>query len=149
ETVFTLPKNYGVGFSLTRNKKYTFLADYKYQAWGDLNISGFNYSFQNSQRASVGFEISNKKNIYNNLYETSFFQFGLYYNKSYLNVYGQSIDDMGGTFGIGLNSKRSTLSTNIIFQYGVKGTTDRNLIKENYFNITFVFSYRDFWNTKG
>ncbi|HEX4850081.1 MAG TPA: hypothetical protein VFV08_04700, partial [Puia sp.] len=149
ETFFTLPKSYGVGISLTKNKKYTLVADYKYQDWASLNYSGFNYALQNSERASLGFEISNKKNIFNNLYETSFFQFGAYFSKSYLNVYGQSIDDVGGTFGFGVNSKRSALSTNVIFQYGVKGTTDRNLIKENYFNITFVFGYRDFWNTKG
>lgn len=149
ETFYSLPKMYGVGISVTKNKKYTFVADYKFQNWAALKYSGFNYAIQNSQRASIGFEISNKKNIYNNLYETSFFQFGLYYNKSYLNVYGQSIEDAGGTFGVGINAKRSALSYNVIFQYGVKGTTDRNLIRENYFNITFLFSYRDFWNTQG
>jgi len=30
---FALPTSYGLGFSFTRNKKYTLLADYKYQNW--------------------------------------------------------------------------------------------------------------------
>src|SRR6202035_5687072 len=71
ESTFTLPTSYGVGFSITRNKKYTFLADYRYQDWASLHYSGFNYSLQNSERVSVGFEISNRKNFYNTSFETS------------------------------------------------------------------------------
>ncbi|MBS1600721.1 MAG: hypothetical protein JST75_21035 [Bacteroidetes bacterium] len=149
EGVFKLPRSYGVGFSLTKNKKYTFLADYKYQDWSALNYSGFNYSLQSSDRISVGFEISHKKNLYNTSVETNFLHAGLYYGNSYLNVFGQSIKDMGATLGIGINAKRSLLSYNIILQYGIKGTDSYNLIQERYVNLTFVISYRDLWYTRG
>ncbi|HTQ64900.1 MAG TPA: hypothetical protein VMI12_08885 [Puia sp.] len=146
---FYIPTSYGVGISLTKDKKYTFVADYKHQDWTSLHYAGFNYALQNSDRYSAGFEISNKKTIYNATYEASFFQAGFYYNKTYLIVYGQPIRDIGGTIGIGLNAKRSTLSTNIIFQYGIKGTETNNLIQERYFNFTIILSYRELWYTKG
>ena len=83
------------------------------------------------------------------MFETSFFQAGFYYNKTYLIVNGTPINDIGGTIGMGVNSKRSPLSFIVILQYGIKGTTDNNLIRENYANLSFVFSFRDFWYTRG
>jgi hypothetical protein len=149
EGFFTLPKSYGVGFSITKNKKYTLTADYKYQDWSALKYSGFNYSLQSSDRISVGFEVSKRKSLYNTSIETGFLHAGLYYGNSYLNVYGQSIKDMGATIGIGVNSKRTLFAYNVVLQYGIRGTDSHNLIQERYFNFTFVFSYRDFWYTKG
>jgi len=149
EGTVKLPRSFGVGLSLSKNKKYTLVADYKYQDWGALKISGFNYSLQSSDRYSLGFEISHKKNLYNTVIETNFLHAGVYYGNSYLNVFGQSIKDMGATLGIGINAKRSLLSYNIVFQYGIRGSQNDNLIQERYFNLTFVFSYRDLWYTRG
>ncbi len=146
---FTIPPEYGAGISVTHNKKYTFLADYRYQNWSALHSNTSNFSYQNSQRGSVGFEISKKKTAFNQLFETSFLQAGLYYSKSYLVVNGKSIDDIGVTIGFGVNSNRSPLSCNVILQYGIKGTTENNLIQERYIGASFIFSYRDFWYTRG
>jgi hypothetical protein len=146
---FNIPTSYGIGFSLTRNKKYTLTADYKFQNWASLRSTTGDFFYENSQRASVGFEISNKKVAYNTLYETSFFQAGFYYNRTYLIVNGTPIDDIGGTLGMGVNSKRSPLSFMVVLQYGIRGTTDNNLLRENYMNLSFIFSMREFWFTRG
>jgi hypothetical protein len=159
-STFNLPTSIGGGISLTYNKRYTLLADYKYQGWGSVNNSGYinsllnstnymNYSIQNSNRLSVGFEMSKKKAIYNTLIETTFYQAGFYYSNSYLNVYGQQIRDIGGTLGIGVNSKRTPLAYTFSVQYGVKGAQSSQLIQERYANFTLSISYRDFWLTKG
>ena len=148
---YTLPTSYGLGLSITRNKKYTLVADYKFQNWSSQRTTTGDFFYQNSQRASLGFEISNKKVVFNNLFETSFFQAGFYYNKSYLIVNGTSINDIGGTIGMGVNSKRfpQSLALLVVLQYGVKGTAENNLIRENYANLSFIFSFRDFWFTHG
>ena len=149
ESLYSLPTSYGIGAALTLKKKYTLLADYKVQQWADLNYGGYNYALQNSSRASIGFEISNKKNIYNQMVEFSYLHVGLYYNNTYMNVFGRQIEDRGITMGFGINAKRSPLAYAVTFQYGVRGTTVDNLLRENYFNVSFLFSYRDFWFTKG
>ena len=146
---YNLPNSYGVGFSLTKDKKYTFLGDYKFQNWSSLSSATGDYFYKNSQRASIGFEISNKKVAYNTQYETSFFQAGFYYNQTYLIVNGTPINDIGGSIGLGVNSKRSILSLLVVLQYGIKGTTQNNLLRENYGNLSFIFSMRDFWYTHG
>jgi hypothetical protein len=146
---YELPMAYGIGFSLTRNKKYTLTADYKFQNWSNLRSSTGDFFYENSQRASVGFEISNKKVAFNTLYEKSFFQAGFYYNKTYLIVNGTPIEDIGGSLGLGVNSLRSPLSFMVVLQYGIRGTTENNLIRENYMNLSFIFSMREFWYTRG
>jgi hypothetical protein len=125
------------------------LADYKFQNWASLSNTSGDFFYKNSQRASIGFEISNKKIAYNTHYETSYFQAGFYYNKTYLIVNGTPIDDIGGSIGLGVNSKRSPLAFIVVLQYGIKGTTNNNLIRENYANLSFVFSFRDLWYTGG
>ncbi len=86
---------------------------------------------------------------YNALIETSFLQAGFYYANTYLNVYSQPIRDIGGTIGIGVNSKRTALAYTLSFQYGVKGVPSVQLIQEKYASFTLSISYRDFWLTKG
>jgi hypothetical protein len=152
ERYLTLPNAYGAGLSLTHNEKYTWVADYRYQDWGSLHqntYQGQGYAIASSERASLGFEISKKRIFYNQRVEMNFIQTGLYYGNSYLQINGKQIKDRGVTFGFGANSLKSPLAYNIVFQYGIKGTTANNLIRENYANVTFILNYGSIWYTKG
>jgi len=148
-----LPNSYGGGLSVTLNSKYTWLADYRYSDWNSVQqlntYPGQDYSIVSSERASLGFEVSKKKVLYNNLVELSYLQSGIYYSNSYLAVNGKQLRDMGATIGIGANSLKSPLSYQIIFQYGIKGTSQNNIIRENYMNLTFVLNFGAIWYTKG
>ncbi|HLZ86209.1 MAG TPA: hypothetical protein VKQ52_03165 [Puia sp.] len=153
EGYLTLPNSYGAGISITHNDKYTWLADYRYQDWNSVqrknSYPGQDYSIASSERGSFGFEISKKRNFYNSKVELSYFQTGVYYGNSYLQINGKQISDMGVTVGFGINSLKSPLAYSVVFQYGIKGTTNNNLIRENYANITFVINYGSIWYTKG
>jgi hypothetical protein len=148
-TLTQLPLSYGVGIAITRDHKFTLLADYKCQNWSSLNYTFFNYALQNSRRFSVGFEISKNKKVYNNLVETKYLQAGFYYDESYINAYGQQIKDIGGTVGLGINSKRTLLAYVISLQYGVKGKSSEQLIQEKYVNLNLTISFGDIFATKG
>lgn len=149
----TLPNAYGTGLALTYKQKYTFVADFKYQDWAAVSSKnvypGKDYNLASSYRGSIGFEVSRKKNYYNNKVELSYFQSGLYYGESYLQVNGQQIRDMGATLGFGINSLKSPLAYSIVFQYGIKGTSSNDLIRQNYTNVTFMINYGAIWYTKG
>jgi hypothetical protein len=148
-----LPEAWGFGIALTDKQKYTFVADYRYQNWnGVANLNtypGQGYNVVSSERGSVGFEISKKKVFYNTLVELSYIQTGLYYENSYLQINGQQIKDYGVTFGFGINSIKSPLTYNLVFQYGIKGTTQNDLIRENYADATFIINFGQIWYTKG
>jgi hypothetical protein len=148
-----LPNSYGGGFSVTYKQKYTWVGDYKYSDWNSVatlnKYPGQDYNIISSQRGSFGFEVSKKKVFYNNRVELSYFQSGLYYGKEYLQINGKQIHDMGVTLGFGVNSLKTPLAYNVILNYGIKGTTQNDLIRENYISLTFVINYGSIWFTKG
>ena len=146
---YKIPGTIAAGFRATKDKRYSFSADYQYQPWSNTHYGGSNYSLQNSNRVSAGFEVSDKKQAYNALYEKSFLQAGVYYGNSYLNVNGKQINDMGLTLGYGINSFKNPLGMTVNLEIGQRGTQQNGLIKESYVNISFGISYRDFWRTKG
>lgn len=51
-----------------------------------------------------------------------------------------SVKDFGINVGLGLPLPRSLSNVNLGFEYGQRGTTNNNLIKENYFNIRLSLS---------
>ncbi len=148
-----LPQAWGLGIALTAKQKYTFVADYRYQNWNGVaaqnEYPGQGYTIASAERGSIGFEISKKKNFYNTRIELSYFQTGLYYENSYLQINGQQIKDYGVTAGFGVNSLKSPMAYSIVFQYGVKGTTRNDLIRENYADVTFLLNFGQIWYTKG
>ena len=124
-----------IGFAATYKTKYTVAVDYSGQNWSSLNYRGTNYSLVNSSRISAGFQYTNyvtirEKNL-SATYEKNFLQAGFFYNKSYLNIYGQPIKEWGVTLGAGTTLNRSGLGLQGTIEIGSRGTTNNGLIKEN------------------
>ena len=153
-TSFRLPDMFGGGLSLTYDKSFTLAGDYQYGKWEDVGNStnGYNYGYSNSSRVSVGMSYAPRKVFtYQGQYvemEKYRLQAGFYMNHEYINMYGQQITDKGVSLGIGLFSRRSPLSYLLNFQYGSRGTTLNNLIKENYLKVGITLSYRDLWKRR-
>ena len=146
---YKIPATTMAGIALTYNNKFTFASDYKHQDWSSLHSNGLNYSLVNSDRYSVGVEYAKKLKGLNQNFERYYYQAGFYYNNSYLQVNKEQLKDYGLTLGVGLNSIRNALGISAALQVGSRGTTNNGLIKENYTQMTFTLSYRDFWFTKG
>jgi len=66
----------------------------------------------------------------------------------YLMVNDYQLEDYGITFGLGLPVKSIRSSLNLSFTYGTRGTTDYNLVKENYGIVTFNVTLHDLWFRK-
>ena len=148
---FTIPVSYKGGLAATYAQKYTFAADYSFQPWGNLNQkdpgSNLGYKLVNSQRFSIGGQYSNKVTFPNKVvFEKYFLQGGFYYNNSYLEVNGTQINDVGGSIGAGFNTLKG-LGISGALTIGSRGTTNMNLVKENYTRFNITISYHDFWLT--
>lgn len=154
DTRFNLPDQIGGGLSLTYNRTFTIASDYQYGKWEDVGNStnGYNYGYNNSSQLSFGMSYAPRKVLlYNGQYlemEKFRLQAGAFFNTEYVNMYGQQIQDKGVSLGVGLFSKRSSLSYLISLQYGTRGTTTNNLIQENYFKLGVTLSYRDLWKKR-
>ena len=56
----------------------------------------------------------------------------------------QNINDFGTSFGLSLPVKGFSNLT-LVGEYGIRGTTSANLVKENYFNLKIGFTLNDKW----
>lgn len=151
---FTLPATYGIGMALTHNDILTYAADYKYQAWSDVNAKETNLVYTNSHRVSVGVDYTKLKNAQvaggqKYTYEKYNIQAGAFFNASNLLLNGRQINEYGLTLGGGKPVSGGKITLNLALQLGSRGTTKNNLIKETYGQLTLNISYRDVWYTKG
>ncbi len=148
DNYFTLPLTYGGGISLVHNNSLTISADYVQQQWSNIQYKGLNYQLVNSNRIAAGIEYAKKINYANIVYEPYFLQAGMHYTNSYLKINNQQLNEYGITVGAGFNAKRSQLGYLFNMEFGSKGTTQNNLIKENYMKASFTILCREFWFTK-
>jgi hypothetical protein len=145
---FFLPRTYGVGVTLTHNKKTTFAADYIFENWSPLNIQGEGWALTNSSRFSAGMEFAQHVDVRGQLVEKRYFQFGGFINNSYLQVNNTPINEFGITAGMG-GKMTSNLLYTLAVEGGKRGTTAQNLIRENFLQFTITLTYRDFLFSKG
>ena len=76
------------------------------------------------------------------------YRLGGYYSNYYLQVNDIQLEDYGITFGVGLPIRTVKSSINVAFTLGTRGTTEYNLVKENYGIVTFNVTLHDLWFRK-
>lgn len=150
-SVVTMPMMGGFGFSLKKDYKWAFQADWMMQMWSDASILGVNPGLQNSQRFSAGFELQPQQAGRGKYFGITQYRLGAHYYKTDLALRDIQLNELGVNFSmsipapylmrIGEPISRATVS----FEYGMRGTTQNNLIKENYFRVTFGMTINDKW----
>jgi len=146
---FYLPNTYAGGIAVKKQNKITYALDYTYEDWSSLKIKEQGWQLVSSSRISGGIEIPRMSTTWNRqAVEKGFFQIGGFFHNSYLQVRNEPIREFGFTAGLG-GIIGSGLFYTLSLEAGSRGTTRQNLIKENYIQATFTFSYRDFLQSKG
>jgi len=152
-----LPTNLGIGFSIKSNK-ILFGADYCTQNWSQSTFLGENDNLANSNNLALGFQyVPNKRSI-TNYFKRINYRIGAHMSNTYLNIptlntngeingYEQ-LKDLGISFGFGFPVGFSRSTINLAVELGQRGTTDYNLIKENYAIISLNLSLHDIWFVK-
>ncbi|MFZ5939429.1 MAG: hypothetical protein ACOYXB_02540 [Bacteroidota bacterium] len=142
-----IPMNRGIGLAFGIPGKLTITGDYSSQDWSN-NISGIGDSLTSSQSLRVGLELIPNRNDLRSYGKHIAYRVGGYYSDYYLRVNGYQLKDYGITFGVGLPLKGTRSTFNVAFTLGTRGTTENNLIKENYGIITFNVTLHDLWFIK-
>jgi hypothetical protein len=160
---FNSPLETTIGFGLGQTSKWYAGLEYEYQDAvnldGYLINSGAAFAYDNSNRISFGGFYLPKINSISNYFSRVTYRAGIRFEKTGLLVDGTttssstsnnftSIDDFGISFGLGLPLGRKLSNVNLGFEFGKKGTTNNNLIQENYFNFRLSLSLSDTWFIK-
>ena len=143
-----LPMMLGGGFSFEKTDKWMIGLDYKWQNWDKFRAFNLSDSLVNSWQISVGGEIIPKIDNYNNFLARMHYRLGFTYNKTYLRLRGQDINEYGFSLGLGIPLRGMKTVLNVGAEYGSRGNTQQNLIRESFFKIVVGFSIYERWFIK-
>jgi len=155
---FKLPQKFGLGFAVGIPDKLIVTGDYYLQDWTG-SLSGNSYRTAPASSFHFGTEYTPNKEALRGYFKLTTYRIGAYYSNSYLSVLKggfqpedadgfYQLNDYGITFGVGLPVKSMRSSINVAFTAGTRGTTEYNLVKENYGIITFNVTLHDLWFRK-
>lgn len=140
-----IPYRLITGITLQLNEEYNFNLDYIYQPWSKYSFNGISSgNLRDAYRIGLGFEYSPKFQLSSSKWEQIIWRAGLSYEITQYLMKGQDIKQysifggfsiplgIGNTFDLGL-------------QYSIRGTTDFDLIKEDFYKINVGISFGELW----
>lgn len=151
ETDLTIPSRMSFGAGLGQPRKWFLGAEYVTQKTSNfknefLSTSGTVYE-DGSTISAGGFFIPNYKSL-TSYWKRAVYRAGFRVEKTGLNIENESIDEFGISFGVGLPVGRRFSNVNLGFEIGQRGTTNKNLIEENFINFQISLSLNDRWFEK-
>ena len=144
---FAIPRKAGAGIAVGIPNKLTVTADYYVQDWTG-SFSGENFKSTRASSLNLGAEYTPNADALRGYHKLMTYRIGGYLSNYYLEVNNVQLEDYGITFGVGLPVRTMKSSLNIAFTLGTRGTTEYNLVKENYGIITFNVTLHDLWFRK-
>lgn len=147
-TDLTLPSriSFGAGFGVPRmwflGAEYTFQDTKKFS---NPIFSVDNTTFVNASSISLGgFYVPDYNSISKYLKRVTY-RAGLHFENTGLEIENEKIKEFGISFGVGLPVGNYFSNANLGFEIGKRGTTNQNLIQENFFNVNISLSLNDRW----
>jgi len=145
----TLPLTYTLGANLGGDR-WNVGVQYSNTNWSQYRNYGAADStiIDHTSRVSFGGEYTpNPGSIYKYLPRVTY-RLGFYYGTDYVYLRNTKLNYYAVTAGASLPFRRSTDRVHIAAEYGSRGTTTNNLIKENFFKFTLGISLNDKWFIK-
>ncbi|RZV70613.1 MAG: hypothetical protein EX254_00370, partial [Flavobacteriaceae bacterium] len=151
ETDQILPSRVSFGIGLGQPKKWFMGAEYASQKTSQFSNRIFtieNATFEDASTFSFGGFYIPKYNSLSSYLQRVVYRAGIRFENTGLNINTESINEFGISFGVGLPVGRAFSNANLGFEIGKRGTTNQNLIQENFFNFSLSLSLNDRWFVK-
>ncbi len=149
---YSLASTYGGGISYNYDKRLTIAADVTYQNWADAKFTNLlagqsqpsKGQFNNRLKIALGAEFR-PKNMGGNYFEHVNYRAGIFYNRSYLKINGNDMDEIGATCGFGFPLATDKSVVNVSFEYINRQCTPVKLITEDHFRISVSLTFNEMW----
>ncbi|MEP5255703.1 MAG: hypothetical protein ABJQ39_11640 [Winogradskyella arenosi] len=150
KTELDLPSTLTFGTGIGNPKSWFVGAEYTFQNTSKFSnpvFSNQNTSFEDASKIAVGgFYIPNY-NAFSGYFKRVVYRAGFNVAKTGLVIKDESIKEFGISFGLGLPVGNRNLfsNANLGVEFGQRGTTNQNLIKENFVNFNLSLSLNARW----
>jgi hypothetical protein len=152
KTDLTLPSRLSFGGGIGNPTEWFVGGEYVYMntsVFSNPIVSISNSTFENSSSFAVGGFFIPDHDAFKGYFKRIVYRAGARYKNTGLILNNESIDEFGISFGVGL-PLGSVFSNNLNFgfEYGQRGTTNQNLIQEDFFNVSISLTLNDRWFKK-
>lgn len=150
KTGLKMPLLHSVGFSLQKENKWLFGADYRMGKWSESTIDNVNQGLQDTYGVSVGGQFTPDVTAINGYFKRVDYRLGFTYDKTYVRMNNEDVKQTAVTFGLGLPLKSgyggsSFYKMNVSAEVGSRGKITNSLIQERYVNFHLSFLLNDRW----
>ncbi|RIA08687.1 long-subunit fatty acid transport protein [Flavobacteriaceae bacterium MAR_2010_72] len=150
-TDLTLPSRFSIGAGLGQPRKWFIGTEYtslKTSEFKNPIFSIDNTTFVDGSTFALGGFWIPDYNSFGSYWKRATYRAGLHFENTGLEINDETINEFGISFGVGLPVGNFFSNANIGFEIGKRGTTNKNLIQENFFNINIGLSLNDRWFEK-
>ncbi len=148
----SVPSSLRAGISVDNGTNLTIGAEFYTQNWSEFRNFEGEQELANSYRIGLGGEYTPDATSVGNYFERVTYRAGFNYGNTPYKINGEQIKDMAVTWGFTMPIGRSTpydmYQFNTAFALGRRGTTDNNLIQEDYFQFSFGVTINSRWFIK-
>lgn len=139
-----IPHSATLGLGVVNPGKYKLVLDYTYQNWSDVEYPLQDEDFKDLHRIVLGGEVNPwEKREINPLYKNMTYRFGMNYERSYLHLNGNSIQEASLTLGLGIPLPGKISNVNFSVTGGINGTTASSLVQEKFLKFNLGFSLNE------
>lgn len=144
-----LPSSFGIGLSYSQLNKLEINADYYYAGWSKATFFGkTDPLITDLSRISAGFEYIPEAFSIRSYFKRIKYRAGIHQENSYLKLNNHQIKEFGISFGAGIPFPKSRSTANFAVEFGKKGTTKDNLVRNNYAKLSLYLNLYDYWFVK-
>ena len=150
-TTLTLPTKTAFGLGIGQPKKWFLGAEYTFLKTSEFSNSIVNIdntSFVDAATISIGGFYIPQYNSFNKYFKRVVYRAGIRFEDTGLEINNETINEFGISFGVGLPVGRFFSNANIGIEVGKRGTTNQNLVEENFINFQLSLSLNDRWFVK-
>ena len=147
----TFPSVFTLGAGIGSPKRWFIGGQYTNAKTSNFNDPTLNFDtveFVDSNKYRIGGFFIPRYTSMTSYWYRAVYRLGVRYEETGINVRGEDINEYGISFGIGLPIGRMFSNVNVGFELGSKGTKNKGLVKENFFNTFISLSLNDKWFEK-
>ena len=150
-TTLILPSKLAFGAGIGQPRKWFVGAEYtslKTSNFSNPIFSIDNATFEDASEIAFGGFYIPQYTSFNKYWKRMVYRAGMRVENTGLKINNEPIKEFGISFGVGIPIGRAFSNANFGFEFGKRGTTDQNLIKENFVNFQLSLSLNDRWFEK-
>ncbi|MCK5401748.1 MAG: outer membrane protein transport protein [Flavobacteriaceae bacterium] len=151
QTDLTLPAKTSFGLGIGKPNKWFIGAEYTFLKTSQFSNRVFNIdntTFVDASTISFGGFYIPQYNSFNKYFKRVVYRAGIRFENTGLEIKNETINEFGISFGVGLPVGGFFSNANLGFEIGKKGTTNQNLVQENFINFQISLSLNDLWFVK-